>query len=61
MILEMGNSTVFRSDFEQGKGNVREELQKQLEGNAYTISTYGEDTEEWREKRMQNRKERSEN
>ena len=45
----MGNSTVFRSDFELVKGDAKEELQKAIEGNAYTISTYWEDTEEWKE------------
>ena len=28
---------------------LREELQKEIEGGEYNISTYGEDTEEWKE------------
>ena len=49
MILKIGGATVFRSDFEQINGKVQEELQKEIEGNAYTIQVYWGDTEEWKE------------
>ena len=43
-----GELCFFRSDFEQ-KGKFQEELQKAIECIEYTSSTYGEDTEEWKE------------
>ena len=49
MISKMGNSTVFRSDSEQREGKFQEEWQKEIACGAYTISAYGEDTEEWTE------------
>ena len=49
MIPKMGEFYVFCIDFEQGKEKVQEELHRQIECDEYTISTYGEDTEEWKE------------
>ena len=47
--FEDGDSTVFRMGSEQRNGEVQEELQKEIEGNAYTVSTYGEDNGGWKE------------
>ena len=44
---ECGEFYGFRIDAEQRKS--QEDLQKEIEGGEYTISTYGEDTEEWEE------------
>ena len=46
---EDGEFYGFCSDFERRKAKVREELQKAIGCDLYTISTYGEDTEEWEE------------
>ena len=39
----------FRIDSEPRKEKVPEELQKEMECDEYTIATYEEDTEEWKE------------
>ena len=39
----------FPHRFRAKKEKVQEELQKEIEGGEYTISTYGVDTEEWRD------------
>ena len=40
--FEDGEIYCFRSDFERRKGKAQEELQKEIEGGEYTISTYGD-------------------
>ena len=42
----------FCIDFEQRKGKPQEELQKEIEWDEYTISTYGEATKEWKEAKI---------
>ena len=48
MISKMVNSTVSHR-FRTKKGKEQEDLQKEIECDEYAISTYGEDTEEWKE------------
>ena len=48
MISKMENSKVCAS-ISNKERKAQEELQKEIEGNEYTISTYGEDTEEWKD------------
>ena len=59
MISGMQNSTASAAISNKERGS-QEELQKEIEGGEYTISTYEEDTEEWK-MRIQTWKTRSEN
>ena len=42
---------IFRARYGMARawGIIQEELQQEIEGDEYTISTYGGDTEEWKE------------
>ena len=46
---EDGEFYGFRIDSVQRKEKTQEELRTEIEGDEYTISTYGEDTDEWKE------------
>ena len=41
----------FCGDFEQKWSKIRTDLEKGIENEEYVINTFGENTEEWREKR----------
>ena len=49
MISKMQSSTVFAAISHKGRQKDLEELQTAIVCDGYTISIYGEDTEEWKE------------
>ena len=42
----------FLQRFRTGEGEVQEEWSKEIEGDGYIISTFGENTEEWEEGKL---------
>ena len=43
---------VFYTDFEQKKEKIQEEIRREIEDKEYIMETYGEETEEYKEARM---------
>ena len=42
----------FCTDFEQKKEKIQDEIRKEIENKEYVMDTYGEETEEYKEARM---------
>ena len=51
MILKMGNFTVFAMILNKRR-RIQEELRREIESKEYIIDTYGEETEEYKEAKM---------
>ena len=51
MISRMGSFAALQR-FRTEKGKVQEERRQEIEGEAYIISTFGENTEEWQEAKL---------